>query len=150
METAVKLCLSASGVFLLTGLATGTWKYLRIVRSRAGRAHRYVSVAHLASLAYAFASLVLSKFAEYSPYSPEMTLAAATVAVSFFAAAIAAYLVHGLARDTENQFQPPYPLLGRAVPRPAFHSFMGGLVVGEFFGVGLLFWGFLRTQVFTA
>lgn len=148
METAVKLCLTASGVFFMTGLATGTWKYLSIARSPEHRAHRYVSVAHQASLAYAFACLVLAKFAEYSPYSPLVTTLAAGVALLHFAGAIVAYILHGVARDTDNQFRPPHRLAGQTVPRPLFHGFMWGLVVSEFAGAGLLFWGFLQTQVF--
>ena len=150
MNPAEKLCLVASGLFLMTGLVTGTWKYLSIRASPQHRAHRYVSVAHQASLAYAFACLVLARLAAFSPYSDGFTLFAAACAIYHFAFAIVAYVIHGLARDTDNQFRPPFSLGPVPMPGWLVSASMVTLVVSEFFGAGLLFWGFLQTQVFSA
>ena len=150
MNPAEKLCLVASGIFLMTGLVTGTWKYLGIRSSPQHRPHRYVAVAHQASLAYAFACLVLSRLSAFSPYSDGFTLFAAACAIYHFAFAIVSYVIHGLTRDTDNQFRPPFTLGPVKVPSGLVTLSMVTLVVSEFFGAGVLFLGFLQTQVFAA
>ena len=67
--TAPRFCLDSAGIFFLTGLLTGAWKYLHILRSAEGRAPPYVDVAHRASLLYAFACALLATFCERSAYS---------------------------------------------------------------------------------
>lgn len=150
MNPAEKLCVVASGVFFMTGLVTGTWKYLCIRASPEHRAHRYVNLAHQASLAYAFACLVLARFAAFSPYTDTFTTVAAACAIYHFAFAVIAYVIHGLTRDTDNQFQPPHVLGPVRVPPALVSGLMVSLVVSEFGGAGVLFWGFLQTQVFGA
>lgn len=135
---AARLALTASGLFLLTGLLTGIWKY-HGVRTRDGhRAHVYVDVAHRAALLYSFAALVMMTLVEYSPYSARVQLWATAVPLLFFAAAIASYLYHGFMEDTDNQLR-----------ERNFVSTWGMylLIAGEVGGVAVLFWGFLRTQV---
>lgn len=147
MNLAVKLCLTASGVFFITGLLTGVWKYQSIMASPTRQAHRYVSTAHQAALAYAFASLVLARFAEFSPYSSPVTVGAAALALGHFAFAIIAYIVHGFFQNTDNQFRPPH-VLGRLRLAAAWvKASMWTLAISEIAGSGLLFWGFLQTQV---
>ncbi|HAD44355.1 MAG TPA: hypothetical protein DEB61_11690, partial [Alcanivorax sp.] len=60
------VALWSCGLFFLTGLLTGVWKYIQIRGSDKARAHYYVDVAHRASLMYAFACLVLERFASLS------------------------------------------------------------------------------------
>ena len=60
MNTAEQWCLLAAGVYFMVGLLTGAWKYHGIRRSPDFKAHPYVNLAHQASLAYAFASLLLA------------------------------------------------------------------------------------------
>lgn len=150
MNLAVKLCLVASGVFFITGLLTGTWKYLSIRASPEHRAHPYINVAHQAALAYSFACLVLARFAEYSPYSDFVTVTAASFAIYHFGFAIVAYVIHGATRDTDNQFRPPHTLGKLRLAKPLVHFLMWSLVISEIGGAGLLFWGFLQTQVLAA
>jgi hypothetical protein len=138
MSPAERVALTASGLFLLTGLATGIWKYRSILGSPEHRAPVYVDVAHRASLLYSFAALVMMKLVEFSPYSNATQLWATCVPLFFFAAAIASYVYHGIAGDTDNQM--------------AERNFvttwgMALLIAGETGGVLVLFWGFLRTQV---
>src|SRR5690606_4078862 len=100
---AASVAISASGLFLLAGMALGGWKYLAIDRSPAARAPVYVDIAHRAALMYAFACVVLARLAELSPYSARVTLWATAVPIGFFAAAVVSYVVHGALRDTDNQ-----------------------------------------------
>jgi hypothetical protein len=135
---AARLALTASGLFLLTGLATGVWKYHGVMTRDGHRAHVYVDVAHRAALLYSFAALVMMKLVEYSPYSTAVQISATAVPLFFFAAAVASYVYHGVAEDTDNQ-----------LARRSFASTWGMylLITGEIGGVLVLFWGFLRTQV---
>ena len=65
MTPAVKIALLASGLFLLSGMVTGVWKYARTMSSPEHRAPVYVDIAHRASFFYSFASLVIAKLIEY-------------------------------------------------------------------------------------
>jgi succinate dehydrogenase hydrophobic anchor subunit len=138
MAPAVRLALTASGAFLLLGLATGVWKYRRIMRSPDHRAPVYVDIAHRAALLYSFAALVMMKLVEYSPYSSAVQMWATSVPLLFFVLAVLSYVYHGALEDTENQL--------------AERSFlttwgMALLIAGEIGGVLVLFWGFVSTQV---
>jgi hypothetical protein len=138
MSPAARLALAASGVFLLSGLSTGVWKYRRIMTSPDHRAPIYVDIAHRAALLYSFAALVMMKLVEYSPYSNAVQLWATAVPIFFFAAAVASYVYHGFLEDTENQ-----------LAERNFVSTWGMalLIAGEIGGVLVLFWGFVSTQV---
>ncbi len=147
MTEASKLALGACGIFLITGLLTGVWKYLRISKSRAGNAPRYVNLAHQASLMYSFATLVLFQFLQVSPYSEAVNMAATAFPILFFGLATASYVAHGFAGDTDNQFRRPYRIGGALIPPALFHGFVWLLIAGELGGFLVLFAGFLRTQV---
>jgi hypothetical protein len=139
------LALLGSGGFLIAGLLTGVWKYQHMWRSEEAEAPFYVDTAHRASLLYAFAALVIYEFATFSPYTATVTLAAVGVPLFFFAAAVASYVVHGLLRDTDNQFREPH-LLGRyELPPWVLNGAMWLLIVGEIGGFGVLFVGFVRS-----
>src|SRR5574341_873402 len=124
MDSASKLTLIAIGVFFLTGLLTGIWKYILIVKSERHETPRYVSVAHQASLLYTFAALVLLKFLEFSPYTETINLLAVGFPLFFFALAIATYIAHGILQDTDNQFQKPYRFGTIFLPPTLFHVFV--------------------------
>lgn len=147
MAVASKLTLVASGIFFLTGLLTGVWKFISMVRSEKHEAPRYVSVAHQASLLYAFASLVLLKFLEFSPYTETTNLLAVAFPLFFFALAIATYIAHGILRDTDNQFQKPYRLGRILIPPPLFHLFVWLLIISETGGFLILLVGFLSVRI---
>lgn len=147
MEAASKLVLFACGIFFLTGLLTGVWKYLSIWSSPKSEAPRYVSVAHRSSLLYSFAALALLKFLEFSPYSETVNLIAVALPLFFFTAAIATYIVHGAIRDTDNQFQRPYRLGKLYLPPLIFHLMIWLLIFGEIGGFMVLFVGFLRAFI---
>ena len=147
MDSASKLTLIASGVFFLTGLLTGVWKYISIVKSERHEARRYVSVAHQASLLYTFAALVLLKFLEFSPYTETINLLAVAFPLFFFALAIATYIAHDILQDTDNQFQKPYWFGRILLPPTLFYVFVWFLIIGEVGGFLVLFVGFLSAQV---
>lgn len=143
-DAAVQLCLAAAGVFFLAGLLTGAWKYWHIARSAEATAPVYVDIAHRTSLLYSFAALLLAHFAALSAWSVTVNLWAAAVPLAFFAAAIGSYILHGLLRDTDNQFRAPHRLGRLPLPRGGLHGFMWLLMLGETGGFVVLFAGVLR------
>jgi hypothetical protein len=147
MEAASKLTLFACGVFFLIGLLTGVWKYLSIWRSPRSQAPRYVNIAHRSSLLYSFAALVLLKFLELSPYSETVNLIAVAFPLFFFTVAISTYILHGIIRDTDNQFQKPYWLGKLYLPPLVFHLLIWLLILGEIGGFVVLFVGSLKTLI---
>lgn len=142
--TAATLCLLAAGLFFMTGLLTGLWKYRCIATSESATAPVYVDIAHRTALMYAFSALLLREFVPYSPLSAAGTLWAAGIPLLFFAAAIATYVIHGILRDTDNQLRNPHRLGRRTLPALMIHGFMWALAAGEIGGFAILLWGFLR------
>ena len=58
--------------------------------------------------------------------------------IAFFVGAIVGYCIHGMKRDTDNQFRDPVP---------GTHPFMWALIVGEIGGVAVLIAGFVDAQI---
>ncbi|HEY6120013.1 MAG TPA: hypothetical protein VIV66_08650, partial [Pyrinomonadaceae bacterium] len=125
-------------VFLLAGLITGVVKYRKIMSSQSHRAPVYIDIAHRAALLYSFASLVMAKLLEYSPYSPSVQLVAVTFPLFFFAVTIGGYCVFGILNTTDNIFN-----------RRNFITtwYMYALIVGEIGGFVVILWGFVTSQV---
>jgi hypothetical protein len=140
---AAELALLGAGVFLLTGMLSGIWKYRCMMRSADGTAPTYVDITHRTALLYAFASLVLAEFARHSPWPPAVNLVAVAAPLLFFAAAVSTYAIHGWLRDTDNQMRRPHVLGRRHLPSGLIHTFMALLIVGEVGGFGVLFAGFV-------
>ncbi len=151
MEPALKLALTACGLFFLSGLLTGVWKYLGIRATETGeaRAPVYVDIAHRASLLYAFACLVLAKFVELSPWPEIVDLLAVFFPVLYFALAVGGYVLHGLLRDTDNQLRRPHRLGAYEIPPALVSGFMWSLAAAEIGGFLVLFAGFVQ-NVFLA
>ncbi len=105
MTLEVKVTLTASGLFFLTALGTGVWKYRHMLSSAEHRAPVYVDVAHRAALLYSFAGLLLARFVEESPFPRAVNLVAVLLPLVFFALAIATYVQLGVRNDTDNQFR---------------------------------------------
>lgn len=143
--TAELFCLVAAGVFFGTGLLTGVWKYVAIMRSPEAVAPMYVDIAHRASLMYSFAAILLRELVPYSPLGATGTFWAAAVPNLFFASAIATYVLHGVLRDTDNQLRRPHVLGPGHLPRVLVTVYMIALIVGEIGGFGILFYGVLRS-----
>lgn len=136
------LALWSCGLFFLTGLLTGVWKYVQIRDSDKARAHYYVDTAHRASLMYAFACLVLERFATLSVWPEWVNVLGVLASVLFFALAVGSYILHGALQDTRNQLQKPHAFGSRFLPAWTITTFMWVLVVAEIGGFLVLFAGF--------
>jgi hypothetical protein len=145
VSAAVVLALVASGVFFLSGLLTGIWKYLAMMASEKAEAPYYVNIAHRTSLLYAFAAQLLAVFAGLSAWPPAVNFWATLFPLVFFGAAIFTYIVHGVLRDTDNQLARPHRLAGATLPGFLIKGFMGALIVAEVGGFLVLFAGLLQT-----
>lgn len=139
-------CLVSAGGFFLVGLLAGAWKYACIARSAEAKAPFYVDTAHRASLLYAFACALIGELCKRSAWSNGVNLAASAVLVSFFAAAVLGYVVHGALRDTDNQLQRPHRLGRRTIPAGAMLGFMMLLTLAEIGGFVVVFSGYLAAR----
>jgi hypothetical protein len=135
-----KAVLLAAGLIFMGALLLGVWKYRQMAANPDGHAHPYVDTAHRAALLYSFATLLVATFVELSAFSETVNLIAAFAVIAFFLAAIAGYVFHGLARDTENQFR-------EGERPPGLHAFMWTLIVVELAGFGVLLAGFIDGQI---
>jgi hypothetical protein len=138
MNAAIKISLLSSGLFLLAGMLLGVLKYRRIMRSPEHRAPVYIDIAHRASFLYSFASLVIARLLEYSPFPVPAQVCIAAIPIFYFAVTIIEYTVLGLRNRTENQFS-----------RRNFITTWGMymLIVGEIGGLSAIIWGFISTQL---
>jgi hypothetical protein len=124
-----QLIIVAMGLFFLTGLLTGVWKYYHMLHRTDHQAPVYVNIAHSAALQYSFACLVLLVFAGLSSFPVAVNAAAAGVVLLFFASAITTYIVLGLRNRTNNQFERRSVLTTWG---------MWALIAGEIGGFGVL------------
>ncbi|MEV0854044.1 hypothetical protein [Nocardia fluminea] len=131
-----RITLLVTGFLFLSALLLGVWKYHGIRVD--GAAHVYVDIAHRAALMYSFAGILLAVFTELSAWPTIVNLTADLVVLAFFAGAIASYALHGLRRDTTNQFDGQIPTELRLS--------MYALIAGEIGGFGVLFSGFVVGQ----
>jgi hypothetical protein len=135
LGTETRCLLLAAGLMFAWALVLGVQKYVQVLGSDDGAAHVYTDIAHRAALLYSFALLLVATFAELSDWPRAVDLAAGLVLTFFFVASVAAYQVHGLRRDTDNQLRHP----GTPV-----RWFMIALVVGEIGAFLVLLAGFVR------
>jgi hypothetical protein len=129
----------AAGLIFLLALVLGIWKYRQMATSENHLAHPYVDIAHRAALLYSFATMLVAVFVELSAWPTWVNLTAAMVLVFFFVAAIFEYIVHGMRRDTTNQFEHPTTALTVG---------MVALIIGEIGGFAVLLAGFVAGQLF--
>ncbi len=139
--SAERFALLSAGVFLLTGMLTGIWKYWHMARSASATAPVYVDICHRTALLYAFACLVLQQLALSSSFSPHINLAAVVIPIVFFALAVLSYAIHGFLQDTDNQLRKPHVLGSRTLSPWLLRGFMLLLIVGEVGGTCVLIAG---------
>jgi hypothetical protein len=130
--------LAAAGLMFIWALALGIVKYRQMATSENALAHPYIDTAHRAALLYSFATLLVATFVELSAWSTLVNLLAAGALVFFFAAAVVGYMIHGLRKDTDNQFRDPVP---------GTHAFMYALILAEIGGFSVLLAGFADAQI---
>ena len=133
-----KAVLLAAGLMFLWALLLGVVKYRQMATSPTALAHPYIDTAHRAALLYSFATLLVATFVELSGFSELVNLLAAGALIFFFAAAVIGYMVHGLRRDTDNQFRDPVR---------GTHAFMYALITAEIGGLLVLLAGFADAQI---
>lgn len=133
-----KVVLLAAALMFLWALLLGVLKYRQMAASEEGLAHPYTDTAHRAALLHSFALLLVATFVELSGWGVLVNLLAAGALALYFYAAVFGYMVHGLKRDTDNQFR-----------RPArgLEAFMATLIIAEIGGWLVLIAGFLDAQI---
>lgn len=137
MTLAVKISLLFAGLFLLNGMITGVWKYAKIMSSPEHKAPVYVDIAHRASFFYSFASLVIAKLIEFSPFENFWQIIIVMFPLTYFLLTVIGYMKEGYQNKTENMF---------SERNFVTTWFMYGLIVGEIGGMTLILGGFLFTQ----
>lgn len=138
MTLAIKLSLLCSGLFLLSGMLTGIWKYSQIMKSENHQAPVYVDIAHRASFFYSFASLVIAKLLEFSPFSEFCQTIIVIVPLSYFILTVIGYIREGYLNRTDNMFRESNFITT---------WFMYGLIAGEIGGFVLILGGFIYSQL---
>jgi hypothetical protein len=104
MNLAIKISILVSGIFLLNGMLTGIWKYAKIMSSENHQAPVYVDIAHRTSFFYCFASLVISKLVEFSPFSAFWQVIIVSIPLAYFIITVIGYMKEGFLNRTENMF----------------------------------------------
>lgn len=104
-NSAACIALSASGIFFLTGLITGAWKYACIRKSPKFEAPFYVNTAHKAALMYAFAAQLIAVFATLSAFPNWVNVIATISPLLFFAIGIIHYIQLGLTTESNNSLR---------------------------------------------
>ena len=118
----------AAGLIFLLALVLGIGKYRQMATSESHLAHPYVDIAHRrGGLRRA------QRMAHVGQHDRGKVL------VFFFVAAIVEYIVHGMRRDTTNQFEHV---------TPALTAGMVALIIGEIGGFAVLLTGFVVGQLF--
>lgn len=138
MPPSIALTTTACGLFFLTALLTGVWKWRAMLAAPDHLAPHYVDTAHRAALLYSFACLVLIHFLELSPFPEAVNVPAAAFPLFFFAVAIATYVQLGYRDTTDNVFA-----------QRSFGTTTGTalLAVSEIAGFTVLFAGFVVSQL---
>ncbi|MFT5916488.1 MAG: hypothetical protein ACJAWV_003954 [Flammeovirgaceae bacterium] len=127
--------LICGGILFLSALLSGIWKYVDTMKSPDHKVHRYIDTTHYASLFYAFASLLMAKFAELSVLSPTWNHVGVGLLAFYFIITILRYAQLGYTKTTKNQFSKRNFLTTTG---------MYLLIVGEIGGFLILFVGFLK------
>ncbi|TXJ09763.1 MAG: hypothetical protein E6Q25_02335 [Acinetobacter sp.] len=131
LSLAVKFAILSSGIFLWIGMCTGVWKYAAIRSSPQFRAHYYIDISHRASLLYAPACLILAVLAYFSTWSATTNLLCVIANLVFFFASVLSYIIHGILKDTNNQFRKPHQVAKWTLPSILMTLFMLALIVAE-------------------
>lgn len=141
LNTATQLAIVFSGIFLWVGMLTGVWKYYQIRQTAQARAHYYVDIAHRSSLLYAAASLILAALSFFTVLSDSIALFCVVANLFFFAMSILIYILHGLLKDTTNQFKQPHQVGKWTLPTWCMTLMMLCLIIVELGATGILVLG---------
>lgn len=134
IETSVSIAITSAGVLFLNALLTGVWKFKQMMKSPHGLAHRYVDIAHRASLMYSFACILLAVFVWVSQLAQIIEISALLALIIYFMIAVISYMIQGLKQETDNVM---------AAKSPAITWFMVSLILVEISGFIVIFYGML-------
>lgn len=134
-QTAPVIAIVCAGVFFLTGLLTGAWKFSCMMNSDTFKAPYYVDIAHRSALLYAYAALLIAVFAYLSAFAAWVNTLATIAPLLFFAIAIVNYIKLGIKNATDNQ-------LRDSANSAADKKIMTALAVAEIGGFLVLLMGF--------
>ncbi|WP_227591250.1 hypothetical protein [Acinetobacter shaoyimingii] len=146
-DLSVKIALLFSGIYLYVGMLTGVWKYYQIAHSEQARAHYYVDIAHRSSLLYAPATLILAVLAHFSVWNEWVNFWCVIINIVFFSFSILSYILHGILKDTNNQFKRPHQMGKLTLPHMCMRIAMLSLILAELTGTGLLLLGLVLNLV---
>lgn len=135
INTAPRIALTASGIFFMTGLLTGVWKYLCMRQHQSADAPHYVNTAHRAALMYAFAAQLLAVFTATSAFSDTVNTVAVIFPLLFFGIAIVHYINLGLTTESNNSMRD-------SADRKKDYLILNILAVAEIGGFAVLLLGF--------
>ena len=141
LTQATELSIIFSGIFLWVGMLTGVWKYYQIRKTELARAHYYVDIAHRSSLLYAAASLILAALSYFTSLSDSLSLFCVVANLFFFSMSILVYIIHGMLKDTTNQFKHPHKLGQWSIPRWCMTFLMLSLIMVELGATAVLLLG---------
>jgi len=141
LTSATQLAIIFSGIFLWIGMLTGVWKYYQIRNTELARAHYYVDIAHRSSLLYAAASLILAALSYFTSLSDSLSLFCVVANLFFFSMSILVYIIHGMLKDTTNQFKQPHKLGQWSIPRWCMTFLMLSLIMVELGATAVLLLG---------
>ena len=141
LTQATELSIIFSGIFLWVGMLTGVWKYYQIRKTELARAHYYVDIAHRSSLLYAAASLILAALSYFTSLSDSLSLFCVVANLFFFSMSILIYIIHGMLKDTTNQFKQPHKLGQWSIPRWCMTFLMLSLIMVELGATAVLLLG---------
>lgn len=147
LDLAALIAVGSAGFLLTIAIVTGRWKYHHIHTSADRRAPTYVNVAHQASLAYCFSSLVVAALAELSAWPAWVNVTAVILLLSQFYFATGTYVIHGLDSEMKNQFAFPHRLGKRAVSPNFVHKSMVIVFTSEMAGAAILLAGLAAAVV---
>lgn len=134
---AIKISLLFSGLFLLTGMLSGVWKYALIMKSENHKAPMYVNIAHQNALLFSFACLVIAKLMEFSPFSSTIQMLITGIPLFYFSLTNLNQILKGVEGRNETIFK-----------ERNFSTtwFTYGLIIGEISSILLMILGFIYTQ----
>jgi hypothetical protein len=139
MDLAIKILLLFAGLFLLSGMVTGIWKYKKLLSSPEQNTPVYIDITYHSSFFYSFACLVIAKLIEYSPFSPGVRFVLAAMPLVYFSATIIVYGAEGFLSHSES------PASERGF---VTRWFMNGLAAAQILSLILILYGFIYTQFF--
>lgn len=93
---------------------------------------------------YAFSCVLLERISSISQLDIRLESLCIFLLVFYFSSAQFSYVLHGLLRDTDNQFELPHRLGQRSIPPQLMRIFMTSLVICELAAFATLFMGLLR------